>query len=209
MATCMLCTWLFLTRYEQLSSSFSNFTLASCHYGDLLPQQDFYPPFSSDPFAPSTTHSSTIALLPPHCNFPEPVEKITPLLSLASLAPVQRSPFSSRSRRAEEERGRWMLTRTTVGIQVVCVCVCCDMAPPSSRSVSVICCRSCSGCVVIAATARCGRWLPKYQNNLFLTLMTYVFALTQKMAFVRDNYTVKLKLFNVWFICEFLTDFMV
>lgn len=34
--------------------------------------------------------------------------------------------------------------------------------------------------------------------------MRYVFALTQKMAFVRDNYTAKLKLFNVWFICEFL-----
>lgn len=137
MATCMLCTWLFLTQYEQSSSSFSNLTLASCRHGDLLPQQDFYPPFSSDPFAPSTTHSSTIALLPPHCNFPEPVEKITPLLSLASPALVQCSPFSSRSRRAEEERGRWMLTRTTVGIQVVCVCVCVLRYGPSQQPLSV------------------------------------------------------------------------
>lgn len=55
--------------------------------------------------------------------------KITPLLPLASPAPVQRSRFSSRSRRAEEERGRWMLTRTTVGIQVVCVCVCVAIWP--------------------------------------------------------------------------------
>lgn len=71
------------------SSSFSNLTLALCHCGDLLPQQDCYPPFSSDPSHP--LHCTLLHKCPPptSLNFWFGGEtSLSPLLSLISPAPA-------------------------------------------------------------------------------------------------------------------------
>lgn len=111
MSTCACARSYFWLRISSTPtfSSFSNLTLASCHFGDLLPQRDCSPPFSSDtPLTPLPPSHTLLHKCPP----PAPLQlpwsgrenhsPPFPRLS-SSTSRTHRSLFSSRS---EEERGR-------------------------------------------------------------------------------------------------------
>ena len=172
-----LCMWLFLTSSVCVGSSPSWLTQhldigtgpqwrSAASAGSL---SSLYP----WPLPPPSPPSLTPQLLPDSHLLPRPFQlpftggeelKSLPSLWKDFLTPPPLSPSLSDS---VKEFGGGMGCDCSLGLLWECrchVCVRASRAPPWARCLS-------SGCAVIAVTACCGRWLPKYQNNLFLTLM--------------------------------------